>query len=98
MSYSVTQQTHELGIRMALGADKPEILKVVLRQCLGITLAGVAVGLLIALTVTRVIAAVLYGVKPSDPLTFGGVSLLLIAVALRHRARPITRVTVSAIS
>jgi macrolide transport system ATP-binding/permease protein len=93
MSYSVTQRTHELGIRMALGADKPEILKLILRQCLGITLVGVAAGLLIALAVTRVIAAVLYGVRPTDPATFGGVSLLLTAIALLASYLPARRAT-----
>ena len=93
MSYSVTQRTHELGIRMALGADKPEILKLILRQGLRITLVGVAVGLLIALATTRVIAAVLYGVNPTDPATFGGVSLLLTAVALIASYLPARRAT-----
>jgi ABC-type antimicrobial peptide transport system permease subunit len=93
MSYSVTQRTHELGIRMALGADKPEILKLILCQCLGITLVGVAAGLLIALAVTRVIAAVLYGVKPTDAATFGGAPLLLTAVALLASYLPARRAT-----
>ncbi len=93
MSYSVTQRTHELGIRMALGADKPEILKLILGQGLRITLVGVAVGLMIALAVTRVIAAVLYGVKPTDPATFGGVSLLLTGIAVTASYLPARRAT-----
>jgi putative ABC transport system permease protein len=82
MSYSVTQRTHELGVRIALGANRSDILKLVLGQGLRISLVGLAVGLAIALAVTRVIAAMLYGVKPTDPVTFGSVSLLLAAVAL----------------
>jgi putative ABC transport system permease protein len=82
MSYSVAQRTHELGIRIALGANRSDILKLVLGQGLRISLVGLVVGLAIALGVTRVIAAMLYGVKPTDPVTFGGVSVLLTAVAL----------------
>ena len=93
MSYSVTRRTHELGIRMALGADKREILKLILGQCLRMTLMSVAAGLLIALAVTRAIAALLYGVKPTDPATFAGVSLLLTAVALLASYLPARRAT-----
>jgi putative ABC transport system permease protein len=91
MSYSVTQRTHELGIRMALGANRSDILKLVLGQGLRISLLALAVGLAIALAVTRVIAAMLYGVRPTDPATFGGVSLLLTAVALLASFLPARR-------
>jgi ABC-type antimicrobial peptide transport system permease subunit len=91
MSYSVAQRTHELGIRIALGADRSDILKLVLGQGLRISLVGLAVGLAIALAVTRVIAAMLYGVKPTDPATFGGVSVLLTAVALLASYLPARR-------
>jgi predicted permease len=91
MSYSVAQRTHELGIRIALGADRSDILKLVLGQGLRISLVGLAVGLAIALAVTRVIAAMLYGVKPTDPATFGGVSVLLTAVALLASYLPALR-------
>jgi len=91
ISYSVTQRTHELGIRMALGANQHEILKLVVGRGLRITLWGVAVGLAIALAVTRAIAAMLYGVRPSDPATLGAVSLLLIAVALLASYLPARR-------
>jgi predicted permease len=91
MSYSVAQRTHELGIRIALGANRADILKLVLGRGLRISLMGLAVGLAIALAVTRVIAAMLYGVKPTDPATFGGVSLLLTAVALLASYLPARR-------
>jgi putative ABC transport system permease protein len=91
MSYSVAQRTHELGIRIALGANRSDILKLVLGQGLRISLVGLAVGLAIAMAVTRVIAAMLYGVKPTDPATFGGVSLLLTAVALLASYLPARR-------
>jgi len=91
MSYSVAQRTHEVGIRIALGANRSDILKLVLGQGLRISLVGLVVGLAIALGVTRVIAAMLYGVKPTDPVTFGGVSALLTAVALLASYLPARR-------
>ena len=82
MSYSVEQQTQELGIRMALGAAKQDILRLVVRQGMTPALMGVLVGIAIAFGLTRWLASLLYGVKASDPLTFGAVGLILIAVAL----------------
>src|SRR5215467_1277948 len=82
MAYSVEQRTHELGVRMALGADRSEILKLIVSQGLRVALWGMGVGVAIALLVTRLIAAMLYGVEPTDSLTFGAVTLLLGAVAL----------------
>ncbi len=93
MSYSVTQRTYELGIRMALGASRHEILKLILGQGLRITLLGVTAGLGIALAVTRLIAAMLYGVRPTDPVTFGGVSIFLTGVALLASYLPAHRAT-----
>ncbi len=92
-SYSVTQRTHEFGIRLALGASRYEILKVILAQGLRTTLLGVAAGVGMALAVTRVIAAMLYGVKPFDPATFGGASIFLIGVALLASYMPARRAT-----
>jgi predicted permease len=91
MSYSVSQRTHELGIRIALGANRSDILKLVLGQGLRISLVGVSVGLALAIVVTRAIAAMLYGVNPIDPMTFGGVSVLLTAVALLASYLPARR-------
>ena len=82
MVYAVTQRTHEIGIRMALGAGRSDVLKLVVRQGMGLTLLGVGIGLIGALALTRVIANQLYEVNTIDPTAFGGVSLLLAVVAL----------------
>jgi len=81
-SYAVSQRTREIGIRMALGAQLGDVLKLVLTQGVKLTLLGVAIGLAGAYLVTRAITSVLYGVSATDPVTFGGVSLLLVGVAL----------------
>jgi len=82
IAYSVSQRTHEIGIRMALGASSGDVLKMVLRQGLKLVLIGVAIGLAGAFVLTRVISSFLYNVSPTDPLTFVCVSLLLAGVAL----------------
>jgi predicted permease len=82
ISYLVSERTHEIGIRLALGAQRSDILRMVVRQGLGLAIAGAAVGLICALIVSQLMAGLLYGVRPSDPLTFAGVALLLIGVAL----------------
>ncbi len=82
ISYIVSERTHEIGIRLALGAQSRNILSMVLRQGLGLAVAGAAVGLVCALVVSHLMAGLLYGVRPTDPLTFVGVALLLIGVAL----------------
>jgi putative ABC transport system permease protein len=82
MSYSVNQRTHEIGIRMALGASAVDVLKLVVGNGMALALAGVGVGLAGGLAVTRVIAQFLFGIKPTDPLTFVLISALLLAVAM----------------
>jgi predicted permease len=82
ISYMVSERTHEIGIRVALGADRMSVLKMVLRQGLRLAIAGAAVGFVGALIVSHLMTGLLYGVRPTDPLTFAGVSLLLIGVAL----------------
>jgi predicted permease len=82
ISYIVSERTHEIGIRLALGAQKRNILEMVLRQGLGLAIAGAAIGLVGALVVSHMMAGLLYGVRPTDPLTFAGVALLLLGVAL----------------
>jgi putative ABC transport system permease protein len=82
ISYLVSERTHEIGIRLALGADRRNILRMVLRQGLGLAIAGAAVGLVGAVVVSHLMTGLLYGVRPTDPLTFAGVAVLLIIVAL----------------
>jgi predicted permease len=82
ISYIVGERTHEIGIRLALGAERRTIVRMILRQGLGLTFAGAAAGLVCALVVSRLMAGLLYGVRPADPLTFAGGALVLVAIAL----------------
>jgi predicted permease len=82
VAYSVTQRTHEVGIRMALGAERRDVLNMIVGQGLKLALIGVAIGIAGALALTRFLSSMLYGITPTDPLTFVVVSLILIAVAL----------------
>jgi predicted permease len=82
ISYNVSERTHEIGIRLALGAERRSILQMVLRQGLGLAIAGAAIGLVGAVVVSHLMMGLLYGVRPTDPPTFAGVALLLIGVAL----------------
>jgi putative ABC transport system permease protein len=81
VSYAVSQRTHEIGVRMALGAERGDVLKVVVGQGLRWVLMGAAIGVAASLGLTRFLQTLLFGVKPTDPATFIGVSLLLLAVA-----------------
>jgi predicted permease len=82
ISFSVAQRTREIGIRVALGAQSSQVLRVVLRQGMFLTLIGLGIGLAAAAVLTRFASSLLYGVSPTDPLTFAGISLLLLVVAL----------------
>jgi putative ABC transport system permease protein len=80
-SYSVTQRTHEIGIRMALGADRGDVLTLIVRQGMLLAVIGVSLGLIAAIGLTRLMASMLYGVSARDPLTFFAVALLLSGIA-----------------
>jgi putative ABC transport system permease protein len=82
ISYSVRQRMHELGIRMALGAQTGDVMKLILMQGLKLSLTGVAIGLTAAFSLTRWMKSLLFEVRPTDPMTFGVIALLLIAVSL----------------
>jgi predicted permease len=93
VSYAATQRTNEIGIRMALGASRGDILKMVLRQGVGVLSIGLGIGLLLALVGTRAIGNLFVGVKPNDPLTFVSVGVLLAAIALLACWIPARRAT-----
>jgi putative ABC transport system permease protein len=82
ISYSVTQRTKEIGIRLALGAETGDVLKLILKQGLLLVLTGIALGLTAALVLTRWLEKLLFGVSPTDTLTFVAVSLILAVVGL----------------
>lgn len=82
MAYSVSQRTHEIGIRLALGAERRDVLCLVLRQGMGVTMIGVAIGLAAAFGLTRLMSSLLFGVSASDPFTFAAVAALLFGIAL----------------
>jgi len=82
MSYSVTQRTHEIGIRMAIGASRADVFKMILGHGIKLTLIGVGIGLIGAFALTRLMATMLFGVAPTDATTFGTIAVLLVSVAL----------------
>lgn len=82
MAYAVTRRTREIGVRIALGAERLHVRRMVLRQALALCLGGVGIGLVAAAVSTRLMASMLYGVSPLDPPTFAAVAGVLCAVAL----------------
>jgi ABC-type antimicrobial peptide transport system permease subunit len=93
ISYIVGEQTVEIGIRLALGADRSRITNMILREGLKLALGGAAVGLIGSAIVSRLMAGLLYGVSPHDPLTFASVTILLSTVAVAACLLPAWRAT-----
>jgi len=93
ISYSITLRTQEIGIRMALGARRPAILLMVLRSGIALTLIGAAIGLAGALALTRWMSSMLFGVSPSDPLTYAVVLFVALGAALLACSVPARRAT-----
>ena len=91
MSYAVTQRTHEIGIRMALGARRPDVLVLVVKQGMALALMGIVAGATLSLAMTRLISGMLFGITATDPLTFAGVAALLGTVAFFANYLPARR-------
>src|SRR5262249_37169611 len=93
ISYSVGLRRHEIAIRMALGARKSDVLSIIIKQSMGLTAIGMAIGLAGAVATTRVMSSLLYGVGPTDPATFAAVSALTILVSATAAYIPARRAT-----
>jgi putative ABC transport system permease protein len=93
MSYSVVQRTHEIGIRMALGAQQDDVLKMVVKRGMSLAGVGVILGAAASFGLTPLISRLLFGVSPSDPVTFLAVAVLLMSVALFANYIPARRAT-----
>jgi ABC-type antimicrobial peptide transport system permease subunit len=93
LAYFVVQHTQEIGVRMALGAQHSNILALVLKKGMMLTLLGVTIGLGIAFVITRLMASLLFGISTTDPLTYAGITLLLTTVAFFACYLPARRAT-----
>jgi putative ABC transport system permease protein len=91
MSYSVSRRSHEIGIRVSLGASRADVLRLVIRQGIVLALIGSAAGLVSAFVLARVMRKLLFGVVPTDPLTFASVATLLMLVAIAASYIPARR-------
>jgi putative ABC transport system permease protein len=93
MAYSVAERTHEIGVRMALGARPSDVLRLVLRRGVALSAIGLGIGLPISLALARLLESLLFGVSATDLLTFGGITALLTAIALLSCYLPARRAT-----
>ena len=93
LSFAVVQRTREIGVRVALGAQRRDVLSLVIRQGVKLALTGAAVGIAGAFAAARLLSSLLFGVTPTDPLTFLGVSVLLVIVAVLASWLPASRAT-----
>jgi putative ABC transport system permease protein len=93
ISYSVNQRQHEIGVRMTLGAQQSDVLKLIIKLGLKLSLLGIGIGLLVAFALTRIIANLLFGVTPTDFITFSGMAALLVLVAMLASIIPARRAT-----
>jgi predicted lysophospholipase L1 biosynthesis ABC-type transport system permease subunit len=91
LAYSVSNRTNEIGLRMVLGADRRQVMRLVVGEGMVVGLAGTSIGLVAAAALIRVLASLLFGVEPHDPLTFGGAAVSLVLVALAACAAPAWR-------
>ena len=91
MTYSVAQRTREIGVRVAMGASARAIVALIVRGALPLVSGGLLIGLAVSVAFSRLLASLMWEVRPTDPLTFAGVSLLLILVALLACAAPVRR-------
>jgi predicted permease len=92
-AYAVTRRTREIGIRIALGARRAEVVRMVLREGFSLTLIGSAIGLVVAAAMSRVLAGFLFGIRPIDPITFAGTTMLFVAIGLAACYVPVRRAT-----
>ena len=93
MAYSVSQRTHEIGVRLAIGAQRRDVLRLVLKDGARLTLLGIAIGIIVALALTRLMASLLFEVTPTDPATFAAVAILLAIAAFAACYIPARRAT-----
>jgi putative ABC transport system permease protein len=93
MAYSVSHRTHEIGVRLAIGAQRRDVLRLVLKDGARLTLLGIAIGIVAAVALTRLMASLLFEVTPTDPATFAVVAIVLAVVALAACYLPARRAT-----